>query len=187
MRQLALLPKPSLEHGSSLRTGKRKIARPIDTKRAMHLVMRATRARGPWSMLREEHKPKIERLVHLASSRHGVRVYRFSNVGNHLHLLVRARTRVGFQNFLRVITAQTAALATGARKGNPKGRFWDALAYSRVVSWGREFKKLQAYLSKNLLEGMRLFLRGPRGSWTVLAKLKDVEAASRELGKHLQV
>lgn len=187
MRQLALLPKPSLEHGSTLRTGKRKTARPIDTKRAMHLVMRASRARGQWSMLREEHKGRIERLVRLTSSCHGVRVYRFSNVGNHLHLLVRARTRDGFQNFLRVVTAQTAALVTGARKGNPKGKFWDALAYSRVVSWGREFKKLQAYLSKNLLEGMRLFLRGPRGSWTVLADLKDAEAASCELSTRLQI
>ena len=138
-------------------------------------------------MLCSEHKMRVERLVQRTSARHGVRVYRFSNVGNHLHLLVRARTRQGFQNFLRVVAAQVAAIITGARKGAPKGKFWDALAYSRVVSWGREFKKLQAYLSRSLLEGMRLFLRGPRGSWTVLSNLKDVEAASRELGTRLQV
>lgn len=187
MRQLSLLPKPALEHGSTLREGKRKIARPIDTKRAMHLVMRASRARGHWSMLREEHKSRIEHVIGRTSNRHGVRVYRFSNVGNHLHFLVRARTREGFQSFLRVVTAQTATIVTGAKKGNPKGKFWDALAYSRVVSWGREFKKLQAYLSKNLLEGMRLFLRGPRGSWTVLANPRDVEAASCKLGTYIQV
>lgn len=136
-------------------------------------------------MLRAEHRTRIERLIQRASTGHGVRVYRFSNVGNHLHLLVRARTREGFQNFLRVITAQTAALVTGARKGNPRGKFWDALAYSRVVGWGREFKKLQAYLSKNLLEGMRLFLRGPRGSWAVLTEPRSALAQSHELETNL--
>jgi hypothetical protein len=43
---------------------------------------------------------------------------------------------------------------TGARKGKPKGRFFDAVAYSKVVSWGREFAALKAYLWKNALESL---------------------------------
>ena len=43
-------------------------------------------------------------------------------------------------------------LVTGARKGNPVGRFWDQLAYSRVLTWGRQFKVLQNYIAKNTVE-----------------------------------
>jgi hypothetical protein len=81
-----------------------------------------------------------------------VKIYRSVNVGNHLQLLVHARKRSHFQSFLRVVSGRIAMLVTGARKGLVVGRFWDRLAYSRVVGWGREFDILLQYLVKNLFE-----------------------------------
>jgi len=45
-------------------------------------------------------------------------------------------------------------LVTGARKGEPKGRFFEQIAYTRVVNWGREFTVLKNYLWKNALEAL---------------------------------
>jgi len=61
------------------------------------------------------------------------------NVGNHLHLLARARRRADFQSFLRDLGGSLAIAVTGARKGNRIGRFWDKLAWSRVVAIPPEF------------------------------------------------
>ena len=83
-----------------------------------------------------------------------MRIYRLENVGNHLHLLVKAPTREAFQSFLRTVSGLGARLISGAKKGTARGKFWDAPAYSRVVAWGRAFKALQAYFDKNKLEAI---------------------------------
>jgi REP element-mobilizing transposase RayT len=155
-RQLSFLPKTELSHGGDTREGKRKIRRPFDPKKAVHVTLRSTRARGAWSMLRRENKGRVLALVHRSSECHRIQVHRFENVGNHLHLLVSAGSRRDFQGFLRVLAGQIAFLVTGARKGNPipGGRFWDKLAYSRVVQRGRDFKNVIRYLSKNAWESL---------------------------------
>jgi hypothetical protein len=104
-------------------------------------------------MLRRRNKARIFLLTHEKARRFGVRIYRFSNVGNHIHLLVLPGSRKGFQNFLRSTTGAIAFLVTGTRKGSGlKRRFWDLLAFSRVVSWGREFRVVSVYFAKNLLD-----------------------------------
>ena len=96
-------------------------------------------------------------------TKHGVRIYRFVNVGNHLHLLIGARKRAAFQNFLREISGRIAALVTGSRKAHPIGekgrRFWDHLVYTRIVSWGRELKAVTTYFIKNIFEAEGLLTR----------------------------
>lgn len=97
------------------------------------------------------------------AAKHGVRIYRFVNVGNHLHLLIGARKRAAFQNFLREISGRIAALVTGSRKAHPIGekgeRFWDHLVYTRIVSWGRELKAVTTYFIKNIFEAEGLLTR----------------------------
>lgn len=162
-KQLSFLPRHSLEHGGDTRRGKRKIARPLDPKRPIHLTLRSSRARGSLSLLRPAHRGPIERLLHATAKRRGLRILRFANVGNHLHLVVQIRTRRGFQAFLREITGKIATLVTGAVKGSPSGPFWDHLAWSRVVSWGHELKHVFAYLLKNMLEAEGAKRKDPGG------------------------
>ena len=119
----------------------------------MHLVMRSLRARGQWSMLSRRNKARIFGLVHETAERYGVKVYRFQNVGNHLHLLVKVPSRQAWQAFIRVLSGAIAFWVTGARKGISK-KFWDTLAFSRIVSWGRDFEGLKTYFVKNLLEAL---------------------------------
>jgi REP element-mobilizing transposase RayT len=153
-QQLNLFPKPPIDHGGSIRKGKRKIQRPFDPKRPMHLVMRSTRATKDWSFLHRRNKGAIHALVMDLAEKYGVKLYKYENVGNHLHLLARFPSRRELKAFLRVFAQGVMFQVTGARKGKPQGRFFDAIAYSRVVSWGREFTSLKAYLWKNALESL---------------------------------
>jgi hypothetical protein len=78
-------------------------------------------------------------------------------------LLLRTKTRLELQNFLRAFAGVTARLVTGARKGFRVGRFWDFLSYSRVVTWGRDFKSVRAYVVENRFEALGLIPYRPRG------------------------
>lgn len=150
-RQLSFLPPPRLDHGGEVRKGKRKLARPVDHRRPLHLTLRSTQAKGAWSLLK--HKNMVYILVHEIADACDVKVHQFVNVGNHLHLLVSVPSRAAFQSFLRRLTGAIVFAVTGCRKGHAlKRRFWDFTAWSRVVSWGWEFRAVKTYLAKNLLE-----------------------------------
>lgn len=152
--QLQLFSGTSLEYGGSTRKGKRKIQRPFDRKRPVHLVFRSSRAKGSWSFLHRRNKGAIYALLQDLATRYGIKLYKYENVGNHLHLLAKFPSRRELKAFLRVFAQRVMFLVTGACKGSPKGQFFDAVAYSRVVSWGREFQALKAYLWKNALESL---------------------------------
>lgn len=154
--QLSLLPKPSREHGGATRLGKRKIARPLATKKPLHLVMRSSKARGELSFLHRRNKADLYLLLLATAKRFGIKIYRYENVGNHLHLLIQGKQRAQIQAFLRVFPQRVMFHVTKARKGNPKGKFFDNIAYTRVVEWGKEFKILQSYLIKNALEAFHI-------------------------------
>ena len=148
--------KPRAEHGGEIRKGRRKLARPVDPKRPLHVVLRSEKAKGEHSLLYGETPAFIQALLKQLSRRHRVKVYEFANSGNHLHLLVKGETRKGIQNFLRVLAGKVAQCATGAKKGACFGKFWGALAYSRVVEWGRAFTEAKYYVLRNELETLGL-------------------------------
>jgi len=146
--------KRCLDHGGEIRKGKRKGRRPVVTKRAMHVVFRSTRARGKFSLLHKRNVAVVRDELLKWSKYFGVRIYQWANVGNHIHLLIRARTRGGFQNFLRTFSGKVAQRVTGAKRGRGFGRFWDLLTYSRVVEWGKAFRIVREYVLQNELEGL---------------------------------
>jgi hypothetical protein len=155
------------EHGGAGQPRRRKLARPVSTRRPMHLVLASAKARGAWSLL--QHERKVLDVLRTCAHRHGVRVYDFANAGSHLHLLVRARRRDAFQAFLRSFAGIVARAVTGARRGRPceGGRFWSTLAWSRVVMWGRDCLGVRHYILRNRIEATegsairRALERGP--------------------------
>jgi hypothetical protein len=141
-----------VEHGGEVRKGVRKLRRPFDPKRPLHLVVRSSRAKGTWSMRQFSKAPLIKALAYRLAERNQIKIYEYANAGNHLHLLLKAKTREGFKKFLRTLTAIVARIVTGAKKGNPVGKFWDELAYTRLVNWGRHFFRGRYYVIQNRLE-----------------------------------
>ncbi len=145
--------------------GKRKERRPIATKRAMHLVLKSSEAVGRNSFLAPAHSLFVKNQVSDQSARWGVRVFEFSNNGNHLHLLIQARDRVGFRGFVRTLSALIARHVTGACKGKAAGkRFWDSLPFTRIVEWGRAFWRAKNYVVQNQLEAAGVVPHHPRTS-----------------------
>jgi REP element-mobilizing transposase RayT len=151
-----------LEHGGELAQGRRKLDRPISTDKPMHVVLRSDKAKGEWSMLRHRNDRRIRHLVYQLAKRFNVRVYQYANAGNHLHLLVRAKSRSDFQAYLRALSGCVARAITGAKKGVRKGPFWARLAYSRIVQWGRDFLGVKVYLLQNDGEAQRMIPYQPR-------------------------
>jgi REP element-mobilizing transposase RayT len=80
----------------------------------MHLVMRSSLATGELSFLRAKRARRIQELVYGLGKKHQVRVYRFANAGNHLHLLVMPKSREAFKSFLRSISGVIAHRGMGA-------------------------------------------------------------------------
>ena len=111
-------------------------------------------------MLHPRHARKVDALVRAAARKHEVRLERFANVGNHLHILVRPRTRKGFKAFTREICGKIAMLVTGACKTNPlMGKFWDFIPFTRIVNWGKDHRTIARYFIKNLFEAAGLLTR----------------------------
>src|SRR5262252_5170296 len=143
------------EHGGDGVRGRRKLERPVSTRRPMHVVMTSHRARGLWSL--RKHDRTVRDVLRRMARRFDVRIYDFANVGSHLHLVLRARRRDAFQNFLRSFAGVLARRVTGAERGRRAGPFFSGLAWSRVVSWGRDYLGLRHYVSKSN--------RRRRGTW----------------------
>lgn len=135
--------------------GKRKIARPISTKKWMHLTLKSKKAKGNLSLLYSKNIFKIKDIIKKQAYKHGVEVSDYVNMGNHLHLKVKPSTRTGFQNFLKSTTAMIARFVTGANKNNSFGKFWDALAYTRVIQSSYEVFQLQGYFNANRIQSKR--------------------------------
>jgi REP element-mobilizing transposase RayT len=141
------------EHGGDRARGRRKGERPVSTRRPIHLTLHSRRATGVWSLRR--HERAVREALRACARRADVRIYDFANVGSHLHLLVRVRRRQALQAFLRSFAGIVARKVTGAKRGRPlrDGSFWSALAWSRVVAWGRDYWGVRHYIFLNRIEG----------------------------------
>ena len=151
------------EHGGDLRRGKRKTRRPIATKRSMHFVLRSERAKGRWSFLQKANAAFIRRLLPKLAKKFHVTLYEMSTNSNHIHLLLRGKTKEGIQKFLMVSSGQIAQRITGAKKGNPLGkRFFEKIPFSRIVEWGKAFEIARRYVWQNVLEAAGIIPYQPR-------------------------
>jgi hypothetical protein len=150
--------------GGSALKGNAREQRPIAVKRPIHLVMKSSRAQGERSFLSRKRARRIEDLVHRQGALHGVRVYRFANSGNHLHLVIKPMSRRAFQTYIRAISGLIARITLGAEKGKAQGlKFWDARPFTRIIEWGRDYKSVCDYVLQNTLEAIGFIPYQPRG------------------------
>ena len=151
------------QHGGDITKGKRKERRPIAINRSMHITLRSSHAKGAWSFLTGRNAKFIKSLLTSLSQQHQVTLYESANSGTHLHLLLRAKSRIDFQRFVRSLSSQIARFVSGAMKGKPfQGKFFDSLFFSRIVSWGREYASVLRYIRMNTEEALGLIPYTPR-------------------------
>jgi REP element-mobilizing transposase RayT len=168
-----------VSHGGAPAKGRRKIARPLDRRKPLHVVLKSSVAKGRLSLLSSRHRLVVEKTLRERAVQFGVKIHSFQNMGNHLHVLISFTNRELVQNFLRTVTALIARAVTGAKKGKPFGkRFWDGLAFTRVISGFKDFQSTEAYLHKNEVERVV----GKEGR----AALEDFEERRRSLRRKIR-
>lgn len=141
---------PSKGHGGVKGKGKRKIARPLATKRKLHVCAKSSRATQDWSFVK--HRRKIEEQIKASARRFNIRIHRRQVMSNHFHLIIQGRKRWEIQNFLRHLPGAVAMLVTNTAKTRPIGGFWDAPLFTRIIEWGRDLWNMENYIEKNRLE-----------------------------------
>jgi REP element-mobilizing transposase RayT len=174
-KQLSFFPPTSKEHGGIHSYKKRRSRRALSTKHSLHITLRSNLAVRQRSLL--SNQAIVRKVLKKASSLFQVKVYRYAICGNHLHLQIRGTHREDIQNFFRVFAGHTAQeilkkfplpkLAGGAPQKSQlckknQRKFWDLLIYSRILSWGREYKTVANYILQNTLEALNLIAYKPR-------------------------
>ena len=151
-------PVPLTYGGSLRRRANGRGARPLSRSKPIHLVLRSTAARGKLAFNRfgmGQNYNFVTDTVYDLAKVHGVKIDRYGNAGNHIHLLIRLAARHEYKSFIRALTG-TLALMIPKRAGLKvaKGKFWDERPFSRVVLGRRGAEIADKYVILNHLEGM---------------------------------
>lgn len=157
MQQLNLIPQKDLRSikarsfgGCNLKK-RRKTARPLQEGLIHHVVFKSRKATGDLSFYR--HKNLIKKLLQERSKKFFIEILDFVNMGNHLHLKVRFKDKLRFQNFLRTFAALVARKLTGAHRGKSfkelHGKFWDGMVFTRILTSKLEELGLRGYFEGN--------------------------------------
>ena len=152
MKQLLLSKEFKIEtqYGGSFSKGKAKIARPFNSKKPLHTVLKLNPS---YSFYKKENKKIARGLVNKYAKRSALKLYQTSFNSSHIHLLAKAETQKNFQNFLRVVSGVIARKITGCEKGKPlNGKFWEVIVWSKIINWGKHFLSTCRYILQNELE-----------------------------------
>ena len=157
---------------------KRRSRRPLNIRRPVHLTLRSDLAKGHRSLLKNQ--AIVRRVLQRFAKRFRIQVYEFAICGNHIHCLVKAHARRELQSFFRTLAGQipqrilqvypllhhehhhprggTPHRLSKRRSPHPKNRrvFWSLLLWSRIVSWGRDYQAVKAYVIQNTQEALEI-------------------------------
>lgn len=143
-RQLSLMPAPTLECGGSFALNRRKSKRIIALKRPLHLVLKAD-IKFSGSLLK--NKTKISHEIEKWSSRFGIKLYNQSINSDHIHLNVKLSSLENYKKFIKSLTGRLAQIFKLKFLLRP---------YTKVLSWGREFRNFVNYTIQNQKEALGL-------------------------------
>lgn len=120
-RQLSWLPTIKDSLGGMRRETHAKVARPLDSGKPLHVCMRSEQAKGAKTM-QGRNRLKVDGIVASTSKKMSVRLVKYVNVGNHLHLVVKLPgrgmiARRQYAKWIRALTGLIAYEIGGASKG----------------------------------------------------------------------
>jgi REP element-mobilizing transposase RayT len=178
--------------GGRLLHGRRRTHRPLNTKEAIHLVMRSSWAMGADSFLHKRNKSQIERLITVVAQKYRVRVYQKAIASNHVHLMIKIESQKLYSAFIRALAGKIASQVMrqqsfkvfrrrqirdrgdgggggGASAGEGKEiqglgqQFWQFRPWTRLIAWGKDYLGCCKYVARNSLEALGFIAYKPRG------------------------
>ncbi len=173
--------------GGSLLRGNPRQSRPMDLRKPLHLILKSTKAKGDLNFLNKKCSGRIRGTVFKYAKQFKIKVYRYVNVGNHLHLVILTPSDQAYQRFIRAVTGKIVmGLQTLFRK-KLKG-FWDHRPFSRVIVWGKDFAGIADYVLQNTLDVIGMKRTQENLSW-LKRRLKfevlSVQERSYDYGQQL--
>ncbi|MEK6556442.1 MAG: transposase [Bdellovibrionota bacterium] len=148
------------EFGGALASAKRKARRPLSSKNAIHLVLRANIKRSG-SLLK--YRATIDNCFLIFAKSFGVKIYKKALVSNHIHITALFNSRDNYRKFIRAFTGSLA------KKLKIK---WHLRPWTRVLSWGRDFKTALKYVMQNHLEAIQAIPYQTRKAWCAATALQ---------------
>lgn len=129
--------------------GQRKIARPLNCKNPIHLVLRSNARQ----FLRQQLF--VEYYLRKFSKKFQVKIYEQATVSNHIHLIIKVSQKSQYIQFIRAVTGSLAKTLKIK---------WACRPFTRVITWGRDLQAARKYVIQNTLEAFGLIPYQPRGS-----------------------
>ncbi len=140
------------EFGSSLLEGKRKTKRPLSTKHPLHLILKSS-CGGVFN----PGNVSLENLIRSQTKKFGIKIYELALNWSHIHFILKIESRKNYNKFIRSLTA---AVAKQIRKLKPHLEvIFDLRPFTRIISWGRDFKRVLEYALLNQMEAFGLVTR----------------------------
>lgn len=141
---------PVKEFGGNLLRGKRKSKRPFNAKLPMHTIMRCSTLRSGSLLWNAD---KITSTLEKYAEKFGVKIYERAIASNHLHMILKFPSRKAYNSFVR---AFSGVLAKFLRV------MWSVRPWTRILSWGRDFRNACSYTIQNELEATGVTKYTPR-------------------------
>ncbi len=136
----------------------RKLPRPIEDKKALHLILRCGVNRQGFSL--RTYVNLINAYLFKFSSQFQVKIYKHSINSNHIHILLKVSDRDAFKRFIRSFSASIAVSIKSQYEYS--GPFWQDRPFTRVVTWGREYSGIKEYILLNFKEAVGFVAYKPR-------------------------
>lgn len=154
MKQLSLgfMQNYKKEFGGSLLIGKRKSKRPLSTKHPIHLVLKSS-FKGVFN----PSNKSLYELIKKQARKYGVRIYDLAINWSHIHCVIRIKGREDYLKFIRSLTSVISQRAK--RHDSTLTQLFTLRPYTRIISWGRDFKRVLNYQVLNQLESFGLIKR----------------------------
>jgi hypothetical protein len=155
--------KKQISFGGELLKGKRKTKRPLCTKRPIHLVIKAENLASNFPGVSfVKVRAKVTGILKHQAKCHGVLLGEHSVNFNHLHISIRVHSRICYVRFIRALTAHLIYELSRHFGINLKGIF-QLRPFTRVVEWGRAYRRLVSYIRQNYEES---FGKDVTGRWS---------------------
>lgn len=155
----------------------RKVARPFDSKKLVHAVLKSQLGRAFWfSRYPQKHRELIVR----AARRYHVTLTDLAINHDHIHLLYSAKSKDLNASFLRFLSAEFGRRYSRLRRsvgltGRP---LWTQRPFTRLVSWSRKsVTAARNYIKRNRHEALGFIPYQPRAH-RLTAFLKSWEKQS---------
>jgi REP element-mobilizing transposase RayT len=163
--------------GSLLKCGHARTARPLSSKDFTHIVLKSDLAKktekSDLRMIKKRHQ--VENIIKTDIHNFGIRVHKLAVASNHIHILISFKNRRKYFAWIRRITGLIARLMLQKERGlalekhqiqkksKNKLSFWSQRPFTRIVSWGRDYKTVFNYIEKNILQALGFGSYVPRG------------------------